>query len=58
MTYERFIAACSRECRCCPLCKPHPCDPLLAGGFCDRRRCDCDDEPEDYMTDREDDDHA
>jgi hypothetical protein len=48
MSYEAFIAACSKECRCCPLCFEHPCQALLAGGFCERSRCTCDDELPDY----------
>lgn len=53
MSYEAFVASCSKECRCCPQCCDHPCDGLLAGGFCDRRRCSCDDEPEEPI-DRDD----
>ncbi len=57
MSYEAFIAACSKECRCCGFCSVHPCDGVLAGGLCDRSRCTCNDieeEPLDYDENEED----
>jgi len=40
-----------KECSCCPICSPSPCDGVMAGGLCDQI-CHCDDE--DYIDeDRE-----
>lgn len=46
MSYEAFIASCSKVCRCCPQCCDHPCAGTMAGGLCDEMRCHCDDEPD------------
>ena len=37
-----------KQCNCCPLCSPCPCDGVAAGGLCDNLPCDCDDEEKVY----------
>lgn len=47
-SYQRYILAAARDCRCCQDCSECPCGGCLQGGMCDDLECRCDDEPEDY----------
>jgi len=55
MTYYRppqqVIDVWKKYCSCCPDCKPHPCDGVCAGGFCDSLECECDQYYEDLNYD-------
>ncbi len=52
----RYLAACARECRCCPQCSEFPCGGCTAGGVCDRI-CKCgDDDERDYWDERDEED--
>lgn len=44
---KEWIESASKDCSCCPVCQDHPCAPTLAGGFCDRMECRCDDSGDD-----------
>lgn len=30
-----------KQCDCCQQCSQHPCDGVMAGGFCDSLECEC-----------------
>lgn len=48
---QKWIEIASKDCSCCPVCQDHPCAPTLAGGFCDRMECRCDDSGDDTSDD-------
>ena len=52
--YDRFVASCLKDCRCCRACNWRPCEGAMAGGLCDELDCRCDDFPRDD-GDQEDD---
>ncbi len=40
-SYQRFLADCAKDCRCCSRCWDKPCAGCTAGGVCDDI-CHCD----------------
>lgn len=51
-SYQRFLVAAARDCRCCSDCSFAPCAGVCAGGLCDQMCwCDRDDERDPYDDD-------